>query len=763
MKTPLLPLLSLLLLPVLLGAARPAAAQTAPAAGQALRLAATEFSGTVRDAAGQPLPGVNVFLKTTFDGASTDSLGRFHFRTDAAGPLPLVVTFIGYEPLEMLVMLGQGAVSLPNIKLKASRAALGDVVVTAGAFEASDERRSSVLKPLDILTTAGALADVAGALNTLPGTSRNGEEGQLFVRGGAAGETKQYLDGLPLQSPYGATVSGTPARGRFAPTLFKGTVFSTGGYSAEYGQALSAVVVLNTEDLAPETQTGLMAFSMGGLSLSHQHRWARSSVAVTGDYVNMRPYFGLVPQRLLTAFESGGGSVALRHKTGAMGLLKVYGQFTRQTLGVRLPDAAHPGGQPAGVASSTGYGNATYRNHLRRGWSVQTGVAATRDEQTHRLTVRDPDAQAPQEQVAREREQSLVARLVLTNDSASAYWNLKVGAEGVALRDEQRYAAARDTLLRFDERRASGFAEVHFTLSNQLVGRVGGRGEYSQLLNRWNAAPRAALAYQLNEKTQVSGAWGYFHQTPANELLLRAQPAAALRFEQAQHLQLTYFRSYQDRTLRVEAYAKAYRDLVRYDQPAPYGPLAPADPATYRSTGTGHARGVDVLWRDKKTIKNGDYWLSYGYLDTRRQQRFDPVPAVPTFAAAHNLSVVGKYWVGRLHTLVGATYTYNSPRAYYNPNDRTGYHAGRLPSFQDFSLNASYVTTLGKNLTIVHLSCTNVLGRENVFGYRYGSTPDASGQYPRAALLPSAPRMVFVALLVSINKHKPADTNTAPE
>jgi vitamin B12 transporter len=63
----------------------------------------------------------------------------------------------------------------------------------------------------------------------------------------------------------------------------------------------------------------------------------------------------------------------------------------------------------------------------------------------------------------------------------------------------------------------------------------------------------------------------------------------------------------------------------------------------------------------------------------------------------------------------------------------------------------------------VHVSCTNVLGRQNVYGYRYGSTRDASGQFPAVAVLPSAPRMVFVALLVSINKKQPADTNTAPE
>ncbi|AIZ64364.1 hypothetical protein PK28_12940 [Hymenobacter sp. DG25B] len=726
-----------------------------------LQLAAqtpTTLSGTVRDNAGHPLPGVNVFLKTTFDGASTDSLGHFRFSTRQTGTLPLVATLLGYQLQEQPVTLNGSPRQLALV-LRPVRNQLGDVVITSGTFDASDDKRKTVFTARDVVTTAGASADVAGAFNTMPGTTRNGEEGKLFVRGGAAGETRQYLDGVPLQSPYNAAVSGLPARGRFSPMLFKGMAFSTGGYSAEYGQALSAVVALNSEDLAPETQTGISLFSLGGLSLSHQQRFERSSVAVTGDYMNMRPYFGLVPQRMLRAYESGGGSVALRQKTGSMGMLKAYGAFTKQHIEALQPDAEWEGGRPVGLRAGNAYMNTTFRSPVVRGWSVQTGVAATRDQQTARVATQEAAGQE-----MRELEQSVVSRLVLTNDSASAYWNLKLGMEGLLQHNEHRYLAAqRDTAFQVQEQRAAGFAESDIAFSNRLVGRVGGRLEYSGVLHRWNAAPRLALAYQLNEKTQLSGAFGYFYQNPATDLLLRAAQPEQLRFERARHWQLTYFRSYANRTLRVEAYAKAYAQLVRYNPSANPNPLTPFDPATYRSTGTGYARGVDVLWRDKKTFKNTDYWISYGFLDTRRQQRQDPVLAVPTFAARHNLSLVGKYWLSKAHTLVGATYTYNSPRAYFNPNEHDGYNQGRLPSFQDFSLNASYLTTLWKNYTIVHVSCTNVLGRQNVFGYRYAATKDANGQYPGVAVMPSAPRMVFVALLISINKKRLANTDEAPE
>ena len=206
MKTPLL---AALLTATPLAAAL-AQSPAAPAAAALAAHATTRLSGTVLDAAGRPLPGANVFLKTTFDGATTDSLGRFSFATDAQGTLPLVVTLIGYELQETPLALpaAGGPLALPTRRLRESRASLADVVVTAGAFEASDTRRAAVLKPLDVLTTAGANADIATALNTLPGTTRVGEEGKLFVRGGAASETRTYLDGLPVQSPYGGALSG---------------------------------------------------------------------------------------------------------------------------------------------------------------------------------------------------------------------------------------------------------------------------------------------------------------------------------------------------------------------------------------------------------------------------------------------------------------------------------------------------------------------------------------------------------------------------
>src|SRR6185436_1392463 len=117
-----------------------------------------------------------------------------------------------------------------------------------------------------------------GALNTLPGTQKVGESGRLFVRGGDGNETRTFIDGMLVLDAYGPSAPNTPSRGRFLPFMFKGTSFSTGGYSAEYGQALSSALVLDTKDITEATRTDLGFLSVGA-DVAHTQVWDRSSLS----------------------------------------------------------------------------------------------------------------------------------------------------------------------------------------------------------------------------------------------------------------------------------------------------------------------------------------------------------------------------------------------------------------------------------------------------------------------------------------------------
>ena len=140
--------------------------------------------------------------------------------------------------------------------------------------------------------------DIYSALETLPGTQQIGETEGLFVRGGSANETKTIIDDMTVQNPFYSSVPDIPSRGRFSAFQFKGTVFSTGGYSAQYGQALSSVLVLKTQDLAPKNLTAIsiMALGFGG---SHSQSWENSCLLYTSDASDERSSGNLGGRRII--------------------------------------------------------------------------------------------------------------------------------------------------------------------------------------------------------------------------------------------------------------------------------------------------------------------------------------------------------------------------------------------------------------------------------------------------------------------------------
>ena len=206
--------------------------------------AQTTVSGFVKDQNGNSIRGVSITLKDTYDGGTTDSLGKYSFNTSEKGEQIVVFTAIGYKMLEQKINLTGQPLDL-SIAMKEEINEMNAVVITAGTFEASDRKRAAVvLNSIDIVTTASANADITQALKTLPGAQQVGETEGLFVRGGTAEETKIFIDGTLVNKFFYSSGPNIAGYGRFSPFLFKGTVFSAGGYSALYGQALSSAVIL---------------------------------------------------------------------------------------------------------------------------------------------------------------------------------------------------------------------------------------------------------------------------------------------------------------------------------------------------------------------------------------------------------------------------------------------------------------------------------------------------------------------------------------
>lgn len=171
-------------------------------------MAQSTISGIVTTNKGLPISGANVYLDGTYDGGTTDDKGAFSFSTNETGTQTLIVSYLSYENFSLV-----GDVSYMKgleIKLKEDVDALDTVIISAGTFSAGDNSKVSVLKPLDVYTTASALGDFVGALQTLPGTTTVAEDGRLFVRGGEAEETQIFIDGIRVFTPYSPTTNDTP-------------------------------------------------------------------------------------------------------------------------------------------------------------------------------------------------------------------------------------------------------------------------------------------------------------------------------------------------------------------------------------------------------------------------------------------------------------------------------------------------------------------------------------------------------------------------
>jgi len=280
----------------------------------------------------------------------------------------------------------------------------------------------------------------------------------------------------------------------------------------------------------------------------------------------------------------------------------------------------------------------------------------------------------------------------------------------------------------------AAFAESDIYLTNNLAAKIGGRFEHSSIINKANIAPRLSMAYKTGKDAQVSLAYGTFYQKPENTQLFELTD---LGYTKAIHYIGNYQKMNQFYTFRIEAFYKKYQDLVK---------TAPV----INNAGEGYAKGIELFWRDKKTVKNLDYWISYSYLDTKRDYLNYPGLLQPNFAANHTASLVTKRWFTKINTGFNFTYTYASGRPYYNflmDNNSGKYNIndqGKTKDYHSLGFSMNYVKQVKNTYAVLVASATNVLMRDNIYGYNYSY----NGMY-KEAITPTAKSFFFVGLFLS--------------
>jgi vitamin B12 transporter len=689
------------------------------------------LSGTVKDNNSLPLAGANVFIKGTYDGSITDTLGRFSLKYTSNDSSVVMVSYIGYQSYE--ASMAKIAKIIPlEIILEEKTNAIEEVVITAGTFQASEKNRAVLLNPIEIATTASSDGDVYGALKMFPGVQKQGETGKIIVRGGDISESKTFMDGLLVSSPYTSSMPDLPARGRFSPFMFNGVMFSTGGYSAEYGQALSSVLELQTPGLFEEDITSISLINVG-VGLSHTKRYAHSAYSAEANYNNLYPYFLMAKHELnwIEVPESYGGNFYHRLKIGNSGMLKTDLTYSHShsVLDYSNFNTLY---KTVGLTNNNLFVKTNYYTDISKKWLLKFGVAYNNNKDEKNL----------ESDKLNEKLGSLHARLGLTN-YINDKTTVKIGVETFYLDSHFNFYADSSAFtyqLSSSDLLTAAYIETDIKLTKKTAIRIGGRGEYSSETQNSDIAPRFSIAQKLSKTSQLSFAYGKYYQQPETEYLYYS---THLDFENASHYIVNYQYNKGNRFFRSEVYYKIYDKLITYH------PVNTGQYEKLSNSGDGYAKGIDIFWKDNQTLRYVDYWISYSYIDSKRKYKDYQSVATPEFVSAHNFSFVLKYWIQKINTQACLTYNFTSGRPYNNPNN-SHFMNERTQSFNDLSANLSYITNIFGYFTVVHFSVSNILGIKNIYSYNYSKIPDENGVYAENPVSSMVQRTFILGVFISI-------------
>ena len=163
-----------------------------------------EVHGTVKDAAGTPMPGVTIVLKGTSQGTITDMDGNYTLKNVSPSSV-LVFSFVGMKSMEVTV----GSQSVINVKLEADLSELEEVVVVGYGTQRKEAVTGSVasmggevLRNVASSNITQALQGRVSGVEMSQTSSKPGAAMQIRIRGtrslNASNDPLVVLDGIPF-------------------------------------------------------------------------------------------------------------------------------------------------------------------------------------------------------------------------------------------------------------------------------------------------------------------------------------------------------------------------------------------------------------------------------------------------------------------------------------------------------------------------------------------------------------------------------------
>lgn len=683
-------------------------------------------------------------------GAISDVNGFFSLTDIPVGQYKLVVSLTGYDTWSGDITVKRNEILYQNIYISESGQQLDEITISGKKEQAKSDVQISKLsvtpKQIRSLPSAGGQADIAQYLTVLPGVIFTGDQGgQLYIRGGSPVQNRILLDGMTIYNPFHSIGFFSV----FETELIRNVDVLTGGFNADYGGRISAIVDVKTREGNRKRLSGLASVSPyqaramiegplvplkeeGGSSISFVlagkkalinefddifYDYVNDSVGIPFDY---QDFYGKLS--LLTGngsklnffgfsyddgvdypiadfrWESGGGGMDFTLVPTNSSTI-INGVFTYSKYDSRIEEAD---GKPRTSSISGYYAGLNFTNFGRNN-EFEYGIELT-GFSTKFEFVNFRDLTIDQDQNT-------------TEISGYLRWKRKIGP---------------------------------------LVIEPGFRLQYYQSLNDVSPEPRLGLKYNITDNLRFKAAGGWYSQNLLSTVNERDVVNLFVGFLSGPEEALYTPGSTTERTdnrlqtsihgvagfevdvtknfdLNVEGYYKKFTQLIALNRYK----LELQDPDYI--TETGEAYGLDVSM--KIEWKHAYLWGAYSLGFVNRNDGIQEYP--PVFDRRHNLNFVATYQLGKKNEWefgarwnFGSGFPFTLTQGFYtsfdfddgvgtdvltgNPDLGIVYaderNGGRLPYYHRLDLSVKRVFRFSKYSNLeVTASCTNAYDRENIF------------------------------------------------
>ena len=202
-----------------------------------------QIYGFITDStSGEALIGANVFIRETGQGMATDNNGYYVLSEIQIDEATLIVSYVGYNQYQKKISFQENSSQNLLIALKPNVIELLQIDVSAEEIERLNKIEPSriTLSPR-VLKAQPSLAepDIFRTIQSLPGVLTTSEFSTgLVIRGGNTDQNLILLDGITVYNP--SHLGGLFSN--FIVDAVKEAELIKGGYNAEYGGRLSAVL-----------------------------------------------------------------------------------------------------------------------------------------------------------------------------------------------------------------------------------------------------------------------------------------------------------------------------------------------------------------------------------------------------------------------------------------------------------------------------------------------------------------------------------------